>query len=100
MALGKGAGLDSSRTADRTAGISLVNRIDQATLLLRETSLRHLMVWINFIIVVIRWNGLAPWEFVLPFSGSLTSTFLCASHSTRAALPHSWIPRNFRTLRA
>ena len=25
---------------------------------------------------MIRWTGLAPWEFELPFSGSLTSTFL------------------------
>jgi len=28
------------------------------------------------IIVMIRWTGLAPWEFEFPFSGSLTSTFL------------------------
>jgi len=26
--------------------------------------------------VVIRWTGLTPWEFELPFPGSLTSTFL------------------------
>ena len=25
---------------------------------------------------MIRWTGLAPWEFELPFPGSLTSTFL------------------------
>jgi len=25
---------------------------------------------------MIRWTGLAPWEFEFPFSGSLTSTFL------------------------
>jgi len=25
--------------------------------------------------VVIRWTGLAPWEFAFPFPGSLTSTF-------------------------
>ena len=28
------------------------------------------------IIVMIRWTGLAPWEFELPFPGSITSTFL------------------------
>ena len=33
-------------------------------------------VRIHFIIVMIRWTGLAPWEFECPFSGSLTSTFL------------------------
>jgi len=26
---------------------------------------------------MIRWTGLAPWEFEFPFPGSLTSTFLC-----------------------
>ena len=25
---------------------------------------------------MIRWTGLAPWEFEFPFTGSLTSTFL------------------------
>ena len=36
----------------------------------------NLLVRIHFIIVVIRWSGLAPWEFEFPFPGSLTSTFL------------------------
>ena len=36
----------------------------------------NLLVRIHFIIVVIRWTGLAPWEFESPFPGSLTSTFL------------------------
>ena len=31
---------------------------------------------IHFIIEMIRWTGLAPWEFEFPFTGSLTSTFL------------------------
>ena len=26
--------------------------------------------------MMIRWTGLAPWEFEFPFPGSLTSTFL------------------------
>jgi len=31
---------------------------------------------LHVIIVMIRWTGLAPWEFEFPFPGSLTSTFL------------------------
>jgi len=41
----------------------------------RELFIDNLMVRINFI-VVIRWTGLAPWEFEFPFLDSLTSTFL------------------------
>ena len=36
----------------------------------------NLLVRIHFIIVMIRWTGLAPWEFELPVPDSLTSTFL------------------------
>ena len=36
----------------------------------------NLLVRIPFIIVMIRWTGLAPWAFEFPFPGSLTSTFL------------------------
>ena len=36
----------------------------------------NLLVRIHFIIVMIRWTGLAPWEFAFPFPGSLTSAFL------------------------
>ena len=36
----------------------------------------NLLVRIHFIIVMIRWTGLAPWEFEFPFSGSLIPTFL------------------------
>ena len=35
----------------------------------------NLLVRIHFIIVMIRWTGLAPWEFEFRFPGSLTSTF-------------------------
>ena len=31
-------------------------------------------------IVMIRWTGLAPWEFEFPFPGSLTSTVLAHRH--------------------
>ena len=37
---------------------------------------RNLLVRIHFIIVMIRWTGLAPWGFAFPFPGSLTSTLL------------------------
>ena len=36
----------------------------------------NLLVRNHFIIVMIRWTGLAPWEFEFPFPGNLTSTFL------------------------
>jgi len=42
----------------------------------REFFIDNLLVRIHFIFVMIRWTGLAPWEFELPFPGSLTSTFL------------------------
>ena len=41
----------------------------------RELFIDNLLVRIHFIIVMIRWTGLAPWEFEFPFPGSLTSTF-------------------------
>ena len=42
----------------------------------REFFIDNLLVRIHFIILMIRWNGLAPWSFELPFPGNLTSTFL------------------------
>ena len=44
----------------------------------REFFIDYLLVRIHFIIVMIRWTGLAPWEFEFPFPGSLASTFLVA----------------------
>ena len=41
----------------------------------REFLIDNLQVRIHFIIEMIRWTGLAPWELEFPFSGSLTSTF-------------------------
>ena len=41
-----------------------------------EFFIDNLLVRIHFIIVMIRWTGLAPWEYALPFLGSPTSTFL------------------------
>ena len=34
-------------------------------------------------IVLIRWTGLAPWEFEIPFPGSLSSTFLVGTRNLR-----------------
>jgi len=42
----------------------------------KEFVIDNLLVRNHFIIVMIRWTGLAPWEFEFPFPGSLTSTFL------------------------
>ena len=41
-----------------------------------EFFIDNLLVRIHFIIVMIRWTGLAPWEFEFPFPGSLISTFI------------------------
>ena len=40
----------------------------------RECFIDNLLVLIRCISVMIRWAGLAPWEFEFPFPGSLTST--------------------------
>ena len=50
--------------------------------LLHPQSTDNLLVRIHFIIVMIRWTGLALWEFEFPFPGSLTSTFLTGRTST------------------
>ena len=45
----------------------------------REFFIDNLLIRIHFIIVMMRWTSLAPWEFEFPFPGSLTSTSLGAS---------------------
>ena len=42
----------------------------------REFFIDNLLARIHFIIVMVRWTGLAPWESDFPFPGSLTPTFL------------------------
>ena len=42
----------------------------------REFFIDNILVRIHFIIEMIWWTGLAPWEFEFPFLGSLISTFL------------------------
>ena len=41
-----------------------------------ELCIDNLLVRVHCIIEMVRWNGLAPWEFEFPFPGILTSTFL------------------------
>jgi len=43
----------------------------------RKSLVDRLLVRIHFIIVMIRWTGLAPRELKFRFPGSLTATFLC-----------------------
>ena len=41
----------------------------------RDFSVDDLLVRVHFIIVMIRWTGLAPWEFEFPFPGLLAEVF-------------------------
>jgi len=41
----------------------------------REFFIDNLLFRIHYIIVMIKWTGLARWEFEFPFPSSLTSTF-------------------------
>ena len=52
--------------------------------IMMESEGRKLLLRIHFIIVMIRWTGLAPWEFEFPFS--LTSTFLEQMPKTGVAI--------------
>ena len=55
---------------DRTRGL------DAPATTERQFSIDNLLVRIHYIIVMIKWTGLASWEFEFPFPGSVTSTFL------------------------
>ena len=55
----------------------------------REFFIDNLLVRIHFIIVMIRWTGLAPWEFEFPFPGSLTSTFLDTHYKVNTKTSHA-----------
>ena len=48
-----------------------------------EFCMDNLLVRIHFIIVIIWWPGLAPWEFEFPFPDSLISTVLDELKKTR-----------------
>jgi hypothetical protein len=49
----------------------------------RESFLENLLVQIQFIIEMIWWTGLAPWEFEFPSLRSLISTFLVNTREVR-----------------
>jgi len=57
----------------------------------REFFIDNLLVGIHFIIVMIRWSGLAPWEFEFSFPGSLTSTFPLAGGGRRRCTPMAFL---------
>ena len=57
-------------------GLKYVLRLLPNACEVREFFIDNLLVRIHFTIVIIRWTGLAPWEFEFPFPGRLTSTFL------------------------
>ena len=46
----------------------------------KEFFIDNILVRVHFIIVMIRWTGLASWECKFPFPGSLTSTFLVSGN--------------------
>jgi len=62
----------------------------------RESFFDNLLVRNHFIIVMIRWTSLAPWEFESPFPGSLTSTFLVPYQPLpNQPLPKRMFPRTW-----
>ena len=56
--------------------MAAIARIASTTCTYKDFFIDILLVRVHFIIVMIRWSGLAPWEFEFPFPGSLISTFL------------------------
>ena len=61
-----------------------------------RSSIKNLLVQIQFITETIRWTGLAPWEFEISFLDSLTSTFLvwqCTLHAF-VRVAGSGVPRS------
>ena len=59
----------------------------------RELLIGNQLARIHFIIEVIWWTGLAPWEFQFPFPGSLTSTSLACSQVPDRARDPPGCPR-------
>ena len=63
----------------------------------REFFIDNLLVRVHFILVMIWWTGLAPWEFEFSFPGSLASTFLIPNATpgcrTSRAWPCEWVLR-------
>ena len=68
--------MPSSPHPARTAGGAADARRAEVVKRGREFFIDNLLARIHFIIVIIRWAGLVPWEFEFLFPGSLTSTLL------------------------
>jgi len=66
----------------------------------RDFFIDNLLVRLHYIIVMIRWTGLAPWEFEFPFSGSLTSTFLQAVLDGAKLTGSNWTGANLSSISA
>ena len=62
----------------------------------REFFIDNLLVRIHSIIVMIRWTGLAPWEFEFLFPDSIPSNFLSGGVRAGAAV---WIYRGYSKVR-
>ena len=56
---------------DGTGGLVIQNPQVFARFPEREFFIENLLVRTRFIVVMIRWTGLAPWEVEFPFPGSL-----------------------------
>ena len=54
----------------------------------REFFIDNLQVGFHFIIAMIRWTGLAPWEVKFPFPGSRPSTFLTPADNMSTTSSH------------
>ena len=65
----------------------------------REFCIDNLLVRIHFIIAMIWWTGLTPWEFEFPFPGSLTSTFLTGAKGAVAVGLARLVGRHIAPLR-
>ena len=77
----------------------------------REFFIDNLLVRIHFVILMIRWTGLAPWEFEFPFPGSHLGTAIlsftrickiytvrvdfCGSNFRRQSLEAKWLFPNW-----
>jgi len=70
------AALDTFRTVSEEEVAALRAEAADAGSSEREFFIANLLVRIRFIVVMIRWTGIAPCEFEFPFPGSSTSTFL------------------------
>ena len=81
--------LESQRFVIGCRGRAPQHGIDCGFCAEREFLLDNLLVRIHLIIEMIWWTGLAPWEFELPFPGSLTYTFREVQRKSRLFLTSS-----------